>query len=127
MALAPGDIVRAPLGGRLVVGVVWGDPPNFALPAKRLKPVKAKLDAPDFPGELRQFVEWMANYTMAQRGEVLALALKPSLLDRPDPSYGWTIGSASAARLTPTRAKVLAALPLLIAPNTAELARAAPG
>ncbi len=125
MALAPGDIVQAPLGGRLAVGVVWDDPPNFALPAKRLKPVKEKLDAPGFPEQLRQFIDWVANYTMAKRGEALALALKPGLLERPDPSYGWEIGAvAEAARITPARAKVLAALPSLTAPNTVELARA---
>ncbi|HET9147572.1 MAG TPA: primosomal protein N', partial [Acetobacteraceae bacterium] len=125
MELAPGDPVRVPLGGRAVSGVVWDDRPG-GFPAKRLKPVAAKLDAPPLPDGLRRFIDWVAQYTMAERGAVLALAFKPALLERPAASYGWAPAIApSPARITPARASVLEKLPELPAASTAELAAAA--
>ena len=117
--------MRVPLGGRLVAGVVWDDAPNAALPPGRLKPVNGRIDTPPFPEDLRRFIDWVARYSMAPRGEALALALKPKLLEPPDISYGWQAGTPAAGRLTPARARVLAALAEGHAPNTAELARGA--
>ena len=41
----------------------------------RLKDVEAKLDYPPLREELRNFVDWVANYTLAPRGMVLRMAL----------------------------------------------------
>lgn len=83
MALCAGDLVSVPLGKRMVVGAVWDDAPHTTLAdgaSVRLKEVAAKLDAPALPDDLRQFIDWVAHYTMAPRGAVLALALKANLL-----------------------------------------------
>jgi primosomal protein N' (replication factor Y) len=78
--LAPGTLVRVPLGTRMVVGAVWDDPPD---PAVRVRPVAEELAFPPLPAVLRRFVDWVAAYTLARRGEVLALGLKPGLLAEP--------------------------------------------
>jgi primosomal protein N' (replication factor Y) len=79
-ALPPGTLVRVPLGPRMVVGAVWDDVPDAGVPERRLKPVAEVLDFPPLPDSLREFVEWVAQYTLAKRGEVLALGVKANLL-----------------------------------------------
>jgi primosomal protein N' (replication factor Y) (superfamily II helicase) len=75
--LAPGDIVSVPLGARDATAVVWADnpKPNPRLD-NRLKDVEEKLDAPPLKGELRSFVDWVANYTLSSRGMVLRMCLR---------------------------------------------------
>lgn len=72
LRLAAGDFVRVPLGGRRVVGVVWGG--GGAVPPDRLKEVEARLDLSPLPPGLRRFVDWVAAYTLSPRGAVLKLA-----------------------------------------------------
>ena len=81
--LPPGTLVRAPLGPRMVVGAVWDDPPDETVPERRLKPVADLLAAPALPESLRRFVDWVAGYTLARRGEVLALAVKANFFMAP--------------------------------------------
>ncbi|MEE3502333.1 primosomal protein N' [Acidiphilium acidophilum] len=123
MNVAPGQIVTVPLGKRMVPGVVWDAPADSSVPDHRLKPVAAVLETPAFPDTLRQFIDWVANYTMAPRGEVLALGLKANLLDPPPDRYGWVAGAA--APTTKRREAVLATLAALDRPDTAALAEAA--
>ena len=76
--LAPGDLVAVPLGARgECMGVVWADnpAPNPRL-HNRMKDVTAKLDVPPLKDELRSFVDWVADYTLAPRGMVLRMALR---------------------------------------------------
>ena len=120
--LAPGTIVTVPLGKRMVHGVVWESAPDAAVPDHRLKPITAIIDAPPLPDTLRQFIDWVANYTMAPRGEVLGLALKSNLLDRPPGRFGWV---AAPAPTTARRQAVLNAIATLDRPDTATLAAAA--
>jgi len=81
--LAPGTLVRVPLGPRVVVGAVWDDAPDVTVPERRLKAVAEVLEFPPLPESLREFVEWVSQYTLAKRGEVLALGLKANLLVEP--------------------------------------------
>jgi primosomal protein N' (replication factor Y) (superfamily II helicase) len=78
--LAPGTLVRVPLGPRMVVGAVWDEAPDAAV---RAKPVAEMLGFPPLPRVLMEFIDWVAGYTLAKRGEVLALGLKESLLAAP--------------------------------------------
>ncbi len=66
LELAPGDIVSVPLGAREATAVVWAEnpKPNPRLD-NRLKDVEEKLDLPPLKPELRSFVDWVANYTLA--------------------------------------------------------------
>ena len=65
-----------PLGARgETMGVVWADnpAPNPRL-HNRMKDVAEKLDVPPLKPELRNFVDWVADYTLAPRGMVLRMA-----------------------------------------------------
>jgi primosomal protein N' (replication factor Y) (superfamily II helicase) len=75
--LAPGDVVTVPLGPRETLGVVWAENPNpNPRLHNRLKDVGDKLDVPPLRPELRGFVDWVSNYTLASRGMVLRMALR---------------------------------------------------
>ncbi len=123
--LRPGDLVLVPLRGRQEVGVVWDAPAGDAVEESRLKTVTARLEAPRMTAALRQLIDWVAAYTLAMPGEVLAMALRVNALDVPPPMIGWrAVAGASAGRLTPARARVLAVLGTGVLAG-AELARAA--
>jgi primosomal protein N' (replication factor Y) len=113
--LAPGTLVRVPLGPRMVVGAVWDDAPDAQVPSQRLKPVAEVLDFPLLPDSLRQFVEWVAAYTLAKRGEVLALGVKANLLVTPKAKRkAMVFDSADAKRPGPelSRDQIVAAAAL---------------
>ena len=76
LELSPGDLVTVPLGSRECTGVIWGE--GSARPGldNRLKDVSEKLDIPPLKGELRRFVDWVADYTLAPRGMVLGMCLR---------------------------------------------------
>jgi primosomal protein N' (replication factor Y) len=78
--LPPGTLVRVPLGRRVAVGAVWDEAPDETV---KTRPVAETLDFPPLPAQLMQFIDWVANYTLARRGDVLALALKEALLAAP--------------------------------------------
>ncbi len=124
--LAPGDIVLVPLNRRQEVGVVWDAPAGPTVAAAKLKPVIARLDAPPLPPALRRFIDWVAAYTLAAPGEVLAMALRVNALAPPVPSPGWQIAEPlPEAKLTEARRRVLAVLADRVPRGGAELARLA--
>ncbi len=106
---APGTLVVVPLGHRDVVGVVWDAEPDAGLPAHKLRRVTEALAWPAMRADLRRLVDWIAGYTLAPAGEVLAMALRPFVLEPEAPVRGWALGEA-AAKPGAARAKVLAAL-----------------
>jgi primosomal protein N' (replication factor Y) len=118
----PGDLVLVPLNRREVVGVVWDASHGDAVPEGRLKPIIAVLDTAPMPATLRQFVDWVANYTLAPPGDVMAMALRVNTL-RPDMfAPGWRRAiPLPEARLTPIRRAVLAALEQAEPRSTADL------
>ena len=109
--LAPGDVVTVPLGARgETTGVVWADNanPNPRL-HNRMKDVVGKLDVPPLKGELRQFVDWVAGYTLASRGMVLRMALRMGEHLGPGRErVGVRLGGPPPQRMTPARTRVLA-------------------
>jgi primosomal protein N' (replication factor Y) len=107
--LAPGDIVRVPLGTRECTAVVWADnpTPNPRLD-NRLKEVAAKLDIPPLRPELRRFVEWVSGYTLSARGMVARMALRMGEHLGPERVLvGVRLAGAPPQRMTPARARVL--------------------
>jgi primosomal protein N' (replication factor Y) len=108
--LAPGDLVAVPLGARgETMGVVWADnaTPNPRL-HNRMKDVTAKLDVPPLKGELRTFVDWVADYTLSPRGMVLRMALRMGEHLGPGRErVGVRLAGPPPARMTPARARVL--------------------
>src|SRR5665647_2452031 len=111
LALAPGDVVTVPLGARGdTMGVVWAenDNPNPRL-HNRMKDVTAKLDLPPLQGELRQFIDWVAGYTLSARGMVLRMALRMGEHLGPERErVGVRLVGPPPQRMTPARARVLA-------------------
>src|SRR5579859_7473573 len=117
MALAPGDFVVVPLGTREIIGVVWDAELGDVADAK-LKRVVEKLDAPPLSGELRRFVEWVAQYTLTPPGAVLRMAMSVTdALTPPRAVLAWAISASGrtalrqgdASALTPTRRRLLEA------------------
>ena len=106
--LKPGDLVAVPLGARDTMGVVWADNPNpNPRLHNRLKDVDEKLDIPPLKDELRQFVDWVAGYTLSSRGMVLRMALRmgtPPSRER----VGVRRAGPAPQRMTSARARVLA-------------------
>jgi primosomal protein N' (replication factor Y) len=110
LALAPGDVVTVPLGARgETIGVVWAenDNPNPRL-HNRMKDVVGKLDVPPLKPELRQFVDWVAGYTLSARGMVLRMALRMGEHLGPGRErVGVRLGGPPPPRMTPARARAL--------------------
>ncbi|MDH3473564.1 MAG: primosomal protein N' [Rhodospirillales bacterium] len=145
LTLAPGDLVRVPLGNRELVGVVWEpDPGRAEVAAGRLKAVAERIDLPGLPASERRFVDWVADYTMTAPGAVLRMALSvPAAFHPPRPRSGYRLApglgdlgqdgleelearlAGQGLRLTPARRRVLAEALEAPARPAAELARAA--
>jgi primosomal protein N' (replication factor Y) (superfamily II helicase) len=109
LALSPGDIVSVPLGAREATAVVWAENarPNPRLD-NRLKDVEDKLDLPPLRDELRGFVDWVANYTLASRGMVLRMCLRMGEhLGAERARTGVRLAGAAPERMTAARARVL--------------------
>ena len=112
LELAPGDLVRVPLGPRECTAVVWADnaTPNPRLD-NRLKDIAAKLDIPPLKPELRKFIEWVSGYTLSPRGMVLRMALRMGEQLGPERvRVGVRIAGPPPQRMTVARARVLALL-----------------
>ncbi len=112
LKLAPGDIVCVPLGAREATAVVWAEnpKPNPRLD-NRLKDVEEKLALPPLQPELRHFVDWVANYTVASRGMVLRMCLRMGEhLGSPRARIGVRLAGARPQRMTAARERVLALL-----------------
>ncbi|MGE0725641.1 MAG: primosomal protein N', partial [Alphaproteobacteria bacterium] len=126
--VAPGDYVVAPLGGHLYVGVAWG-PASGEVDDSRLKPLDDRLDLPAMPAVHRRFVERVASYTLSPPGAVVRLSLGPSAAFAPAPDVlAYRRGAQPvdpAMRMTPARARALAAAADGPPRPLAEIARAA--
>ncbi|MGA8552322.1 MAG: primosomal protein N', partial [Stellaceae bacterium] len=140
----PGSFVRVPLGGRNLVGVVWGGA-GGDVAADRLRPIAEILPARRLAPDLRRFIERVAAYTMAPPGAVLRMAmsvpeaLHPPRLRRlcvPADAGLAALGPAtphgpdSPPSLTPARRRVLEVLrdgPPLPMAEVARLAGCSPG
>jgi primosomal protein N' (replication factor Y) len=135
LALAPGDLVRVPLGSRELLGVVWESGRDSGeIPPERLKPVAALCEAPPLSRIQRRFVEWLADYSMVPWGAVLRMAMSArSALEPPKPVTAFRLAASRAdepglrpgLRMTPARRRVLAVLSEGPARPARELAQAA--
>lgn len=103
LSLAPGTLVRVPLGAREVLGVVWDCPtaPPEGLTEAQTKPVAGVLEGlPPLNARWRQLVRFAAQYYQRSLGEVALAALPPQLRD---------LGNVQLARRLKRRAKAEAA------------------
>jgi primosomal protein N' (replication factor Y) len=106
--LQPGDVVTVPLGARDVVGVVWAENPNpDPRLHNRLKDVGERLDVPRFRQELRDLVDWVANYTLSARGMVLRMTLRMGELGPERVRLGVRLVGEAPKRMTPARQRLI--------------------
>ena len=122
MDLAVGDQVAAPLGPRLLRGVVVGLREG-AGGNRPLKPVAERLDEPPLPPGTIEFVEWAARYAVDAPGGPLAIALRGARCPKPRPVKVVEPTGTQPAKPTPARLKVIEAAKTPMSP--ADLARAA--
>jgi len=69
-----GTYVEVFLGHSLTEGVVWG-PGQGEIPPGKLKTLSQILDLPPLPDVSRQFVNWVANYTVTPPGAILKMVM----------------------------------------------------
>ena len=113
LGLAAGEVAAVPLGPRLVPGVVWeaGRLPARAIPDAKLRPVARRLEVPPVAEPLRRLVDWIADYYLAAPSAVLRMALPGAAFEAPAaPRARWRLSGLPPERLTPARARALAAL-----------------
>ena len=123
--IAPGSFVRVLLGRVERIGVVWGEGEGDVEPA-RLKPVTAVLESPPMTEPLRRLIDWAADYTLAQRGAVLRMAMSvPAAVEPPPMRTAYRRGQDEAPRMTEARSRVLALLQDGPPRTAAEIARKA--
>ncbi|HEX3405159.1 MAG TPA: primosomal protein N' [Acetobacteraceae bacterium] len=122
----PGDVVLVPLNRREEIGVVWDGAADEGVPDGKLKPIAGVIDTPPMRPALRQFIDWVASYTLAPPGEVMAMALRVVTPGITPHTTGWRRAEPLAeARITEARQKVLDALAEHEPRATGELARLA--
>jgi len=79
---------------------------NASVKTYKLKEIIAKADCPPIKAEMRQFIDWMAAYTMQPRGAIVKMLLsQPEALEptKPTPHYLW---QDQDIRMTPDREQV---------------------
>jgi primosomal protein N' (replication factor Y) len=128
--LARGRLVRAPLGSRSLLGVVWGRAEG-AVANDKLR-VAAVLERHRLPETLCDFVDWVARYTLSPPGAVLAQALRvKDAFDAETPRKALIRSNhESQVRSTDARTRVLALMSDGLArtpTEIAELASVSPG
>ncbi|MGL4974612.1 MAG: primosomal protein N', partial [Bosea sp. (in: a-proteobacteria)] len=107
LTLSPGDVVRVPLGPRETVGVVWAVGSGSG---GNLKKVAARVEMVPLSAPLIRLVDWVAWYTLAAKGSVLALALRPPSDDGPERvRMGVRLAGPPPERMTPARHRAIQA------------------
>ena len=102
-----GHFVEVPLGARHQIGVVWGEA-RGDVAAEKLKEISRVMPAPVLPGDLRQFVDWVAHYTFSKPGSVLALTMRSrEALEAPTMQTYYRLAGPPPDRMTPARARVI--------------------
>ncbi|MFZ4125662.1 MAG: replication restart helicase PriA [Rickettsiales bacterium] len=73
VSVSIGSVVEVPLAGRKVMGVVLGAGSDD-VPEAKMKSVLQSPDVPALSAAFLKFIDWVAEYTLAPRGAVLALS-----------------------------------------------------
>ena len=109
LSVAVGDFVEVPLGTRLAEGVVWRIARSAPAGAD-LKTIVRRLPLLALSQAARDFIEWVARWTLSPRGMVLRMMVTAPFQAGPEvPRVGVRLIGRPSARLTPARARVLAA------------------
>jgi primosomal protein N' (replication factor Y) (superfamily II helicase) len=99
-----GMLVRAPLGSRQLVGVIWGAAKG-GIAGEKIRACEP-LGQARLPEALCNFVDWVAQYTLAPPGAVLAQTLRVHGLFVETPQRRGFAAGVAAERTTPARQRV---------------------
>jgi len=103
-----GLLVSTPLGPRDYLGVVWGEAEG-AVGDNRLKEATPLEGFPALPENLCDFVDWVAQYTLAPPGMILSMVLRSGrAFDPPALRIAYARGGVTPKRMTPARERALA-------------------
>lgn len=110
-AALPGAFVVAPLGNRLVYGVIWGPADEDGVPEAKLREIAGFTEAPPLPQPGREFVDWLAAYYLAPPGLVLRMAMSATAaLEPPKTRIAYRLADdPPVVKETAARARVRAA------------------
>jgi len=86
LGLEPGMHVIAPIGSRLVRGLVWSVARNQP-GAANLKAIEDVLPGPPVPEISRQFIEWSAKYLVRNPGDLLRMVVRSPDALLPPPTH----------------------------------------
>src|SRR4051812_47619888 len=95
MDVVPGSIVQVPLGPRQVAGIVWdAEAGGDGVDPSKLRAITRVFDCPPLDAAMRQFIDWVADYTLSPPGLVARMALRAPAAFDPEP---WIEGMARTA------------------------------
>ncbi len=107
MGLKPGCHVIAPIGSRLVRGVVWTVEQNNP-GAANLKAIAEILPGPPLPEISRLFVDWAAKYLVRPPGDILRMVARSPEALLPPPTYIVLAPTGETpAKMNDARARIL--------------------
>ncbi|HEY5070712.1 MAG TPA: primosomal protein N' [Caulobacteraceae bacterium] len=106
MGLAVGDVVAAPLGPRIVRGVVVGLRDRGAS-NRPLRAILERLDEPTLPPRTLEFVQWAAKYAVDSPGAPLAIAMRGLRGPKPKAELRLIATGKAPVRATMARERVL--------------------
>lgn len=102
-----GDLVEVSVGNKTHIGVVF-DLAKTEYDARKLKPIKAKLNAPPLPETLLKFIQWVSEYTLAPIGMVFRMALgSKEALEKKRPLIAYRLSDVKPLKESPARTKIL--------------------
>jgi primosomal protein N' (replication factor Y) (superfamily II helicase) len=123
--LGLGDYVSVPLGPRTMIGVVW-DLKSQAPEGTRLRDVASRYDMPPMTDTHRKFVDWLADYYVEPKGNVLRMVLRsPGAFEEARGQVAYRASGQPPKRQTAQRQRVLEIAAEGFAMRGSELAQAA--
>jgi len=124
--LAAGDFVHAPLGARIVTGVVWQLDDKAGGEPQKLREIITRLDTPPLPAAGRKLVDWVAAYTLSPKGSVLKMAMSvPAALGPEKLAVRYRLTKLRPERQTPARARIIALMSDGLTRRASEITRLA--
>ncbi len=107
LGLEPGMHVIAPIGSRLVRGVVWSVERNNPA-AANLKAIEEVLPGPPVPEMSRLFIDWAAKYLVRPPGDLVRMVVRsPEALFPPPTHIVLAPTGETPPKLTEARTRVL--------------------
>jgi primosomal protein N' (replication factor Y) (superfamily II helicase) len=107
MKLQTGNYVEVPMGPRSYIGVVWdvraASPTNM-----KIREVAQVFDMVPMPETHRSFIEWLSQYYLEPKGNVLRMVLRvPSAFAPPRELTAYRATGETPKRMTPQRQRIL--------------------